>query len=492
MKGIIKNGVLLLAALSLGSCNDWLDVNEDPNNPTNVPAEFVLPAAQASVLGIVGGDFAIIGGLWSQHWTQSNASSQYRGIDSYDLQPADYNIAWTELYAGGLNDFEDVKNKATESGNNNMLLQAVAVQTYGFQMLADWFDKIPLSEALQVQTIKAPKYDDGPAVYAELIKRLDAALALDFNNGKSTAVATDLVYGGLSSENQIDQWKRFSNTLKLKLHLRQTASANSAQAIAAIKTMLDANTAFLDDDAAVTKFVDEPNRSNPLYENNVRQLNTGTNLRLSRTLLTYLQAHDDDDRLAAYFTPGSGGQSGLEQGDFLNTAIGPNVPSVAKMTATDPFYFFSIDEVYFMLSESYLLIGNDAKSKEFYDKAVAAAYAKFNIAFDAKKIAKGGTYEYPSTGTKEAKLKAIMYQKWVAMFRQGYESFWDQARTGYPEKSNVPTTNANYVPGQWTVAAKSVIGNALPKRVKYTSTSRDGNINAPADVPVTTKIWWMK
>lgn len=491
MKGIIKNSVLLFAALSLGSCNDWLDVNEDPNNPTNVAPEFVLPAAQASVVGIVGGDFAIIGGLWSQHWTQSNASSQYRSIDSYDLQPADYNIAWTELYAGGLNDFEDVKNKATESGNNNMLLQAVAVQTYGFQMLADWFDKIPLTEALQVQTIKAPKYDDGPAVYAELLKRLDAALALDFSNGKSTAVGSDLVYGGLSAENQIDQWKRFTNTLKLKMYLRQTASANSAQAIAAIKAMLDANTPLLEDDAAVTKFVDEPNRSNPLYENNVRQLNTGTNLRLSRTLQTYLQANDDDARLAAYFTPGTGGQAGLEQGDFLST-IGPNVPSVAKMTATDPFYFFSIDEVYFMLAESYLRIGNDAKAKEFYDKAVAAAYAKFNIAFDAKKIGKGGVYEYPSTGTMEVKLRAIIYQKWVAMFRQGYESFWDQARTGYPEKSAVPTTNTKYVPGQWTVAAKSVIGDALPKRVPYTSTSRDGNVNTPVGVPLTTKVWWMK
>lgn len=492
MKGIIKNSVLLLAALSLGSCNDWLDVNEDPNNPTNVPPEFVLPAAQASVLGTVGGDFAIIGGLWSQHWTQSNASSQYRGIDSYDLQPSDYNIAWTELYAGGLNDLEDVKNKATESGNNNMVLQAVAVQTYGFQMLADWFDKIPLTEALQVQTIKAPKYDDGPAVYAELLKRLDAALALDFNNGKSTAVASDLVYGGMSAENQIDHWKRFANTLKLKLYLRQTASPNATQAIAAIKAMLDANTPLLEDHAAVTKFVDEPNRSNPLYENNVRQLNVSSNLRLSRTLQTYLQANGDDARLAAYFTPGTTGQSGLEQGDFLNTAIGPNVPSVAKMSATDPFYFFSIDEVYFMLSESYLRIGNDAKAKEFYDKAVAAAYAKFNVAFDAKKIAKGGVYEFPATGNMEAKLKAIIYQKWVAMFRQGYESFWDQARTGYPEKSPVSTTNANYVPGQWTVAVKAVTSGALPKRVKYASASRDGNINAPADVPVTAKIWWMK
>jgi len=81
----------------------------------------------------------------------------------------------------------------------------------------------------------------------------------------------------------------------------------------------------------------------------------------------------------------------------------------------------------------------------------------------------------------------------VAMFRQGYESFWDQARTGYPEKSSVPTTDQKYVPCQWTVAAKSVLEKgALPKRIPYTSASRDGNVNTPALVPLTSKVWWMK
>jgi len=78
------------------------------------------------------------------------------------------------------------------------------------------------------------------------------------------------------------------------------------------------------------------------------------------------------------------------------------------------------------------------------------------------------------------------------MFRQGYESYLDQARTGYPEKSPVRSTANNYVPGQWTVSEESVIGNELPKRLPYTSASRDGNINAPASVPVTAKVWWMK
>jgi hypothetical protein len=372
-----------------------------------------------------------------------------------------------------------------------MLLQAVAVQSYGYQMLADWFDKIPLTEALQVETNKAPKYDEGPAVYAELLRRLDEALALDFNNGKSTQVSSDLVYGSLSAAGQIDQWKRFINTLELKMYLRQTASANSAQAIAAIKAMLDANTDFLEEPAAITQFVDEPNRSNPLYENNVRQLNTGTNLRMSRTLFSFLDENGDLDRLNAYFTAGSGGQFGLVQGDYGST-VAPAVPSVAKMTAVDPFFFFSMDEVYFLLSEAYLRTGSEAMAKTFYDRAVEAAYDKFDITFDPKKIAAGGVYAYPTTGTMEAKLKAIIVQKWVAMFRQGYESFWDQARTGYPEKSAVGATSEDYVPGQWTTSVQSVIGNTLPKRILFTSASRDVNPNTPQVTPITEKVWWMK
>jgi tetratricopeptide (TPR) repeat protein len=495
MKGILKNSLLLLAVFSLGSCENWLDVNEDPNNPTNVAPEYVLPAAQASVLAVTGGSFAILGGLWSQHWTQAHVSTQYKTIDSYDLAPAAYNLAWTELYSGGLNDFEDVKTKATASGNNNLVLQAVAVQSYGFQMLADWFDKIPLSEALKIELTRTPKYDDGPAVYAELLKRLDAALALDFNNGKSTQVSSDLVFGKLNGADQIAQWKRFANTLKLKMYLRQTSSPNSAAALAAIKTMLTNNTEFLTTPAAVTQFVDEPNRSNPLYESNIRQLNTGNNLRLSKTLQSYLEANNDAARLNAYFTPGTNGQYGLAQGDFTanSTVILPNVPSVTKMSATDPFYFFSLDEVYFLLAEAHLRSGNDAQAKSFYEKAVAAAYAKFSVTFDAGKIAAGGVYAYPTAGTAEAKLKAIMYQKWVAMYKQGYESFWDQARTGYPEISPVAASNEAYVPGQWTYSVNGVTGKLFPKRILYTSASRDVNpSNTPAPVPVTAKIWWMK
>lgn len=494
MKSILKHILLITLTVSLASCENWLDVNDDPNNPTDVAPEYVLPAAQASIIGSVGGDFAIVGGLWSQHWTQAHVSIQYKTIDSYDLSPDEYDVSWTEMYAGGLNDFEDVRTKSRASGNHNLLLQATVVQAYGFQILADFFDKIPFSEALQVATTQSPKYDDGAAVYAELIRRLDEVLALDFDNSATTQVSSDLLYGKLGEAAQIDQWKRFANTLKLKMYLRQTASPNAAQALAAIKTMLTNDTEFLTSAAAITSFVNEPNRSNPLYENNVRQLNVANNLRLSNTLLTYLTANKDLERLDAYFTPGTNGQRGLEQGNFnaLTSVIPAAVPSVAKMGPTDPFFFFSLDEIYFMLAEAHLRSGNSAEAKSFYDRAVAAAYAKFAIPFDASRIAEGGVYALDSDADFETQLQTIITQKWVAMFRQGHESFWDQARTGYPMTSAVATTDTSYVPGQWTYSVTGVTNKAFPKRLLFPAASRSVNVNTPVQVPVTTKVWWMK
>jgi len=493
MKNLSKYFLLISVAVLLGACEDWLEINDDPNNPTNVAPEFVLPVAQASVAGIVGGDFAIIGGLWSQHWTQSHVSSQYKDIDAYDILPSRYDVAWTELYAGGLNDFEDVKTKAKASGNNNLVLQAVAGQTYGFLTLADWFDKIPLSEALKFTEIQSPKYDDGEDVYAELLDRLDDAVALDFDNGTSTHVASDLIFGDLDRDEQIDSWIRFANTLKLKMYLRQTASANSAQAISAIGAMLTDNTPFLTTHAAITQFVDEANRSNPLYENNIRQQNTAGNLRLSRTFQSYLEENGDQLRLDAYFTPGTSGQFGLAQGDFNanSTVILGGAVSIANMTATDPFYFFSLDEVYFLLAEAYLRTGDASSAQDYYELAVEEAYTKFGLTMPASIIETGGAYEFPASGTAAQMLEAIIVQKWVAMFRQGSESFWDQTRTGYPRLSPVPVTDASYVPGEWTIAVNAVT-TGFPKRVLYTAASRDVNTNTPAAAEVTDKVWWMQ
>ncbi|NOT38572.1 MAG: SusD/RagB family nutrient-binding outer membrane lipoprotein [Saprospiraceae bacterium] len=485
----LKYILLSTTLIFLSSCNDWLDVNTDPNNPTQVNYNLILPNAQMQIMGSVNGDYSILGGLWSQHWTQSHISSQYKDIDSYDLTDKDFEIAWNELYSDALIDLEEVKKQSSAAGNWNAYLQAACCQAYTFQILADLYDKIPYSEALKGNENLSPKWDNGEVVYDKLISSLDEALGKDFNALTNAYVSTDFVFATGSKESQIANWVKFANTLKLKIYLRQTESARKADALVKLKDVLN-NGNFLDRDSKITVFIDEANRSNPLYESNIRQLNVATNLRASFTFLNYLTVNADP-RIDAYFTPGSTGHFALAQGDFneLTTTTPGARPSVAKMSPTTPAYFFSLDEVQFMLAEAKLRTSSGGEEAE-YVKAVTSAFAKFGLAAPTSLLA--GVYKFPSAGSFDEKLEAIIMQKWAASVNQGIESFFDQARTGIPKISPVAADNASYKAGQWTYSIQGVTSGAFPKRLIYPDLSRRVNSNTPPFTPITQKVWWAK
>ncbi len=485
----IKYFSLSILLVIFSSCSDWLDVNIDPNNPTQVDYSLILPNAQMQVAGAINGEYAILGGLWSQHWAQSHISSQYKDIDSYDITDKDFEITWQELYSDALIDFEEIKNQATASSNWNAYLQATCLQAYAFQILADLYDRIPYKEALKGSANLSPKWDNGPEVYDGLIASLDLALGKDFIVPTNVSIPSDFVFGKLDKENQINSWIQFANTLKLKIYLRQTESSRKVKALEEIQKLLQANN-FLSTDAKIAVFTDEANRSNPLYETNVRQLNVATNLRASYTLLSYLQANNDP-RIDAYFEKGTGGTAhfALAQGDFNElTSVTPGAkPSTAKFSATSPVYFFSIDEVNFMIAEAKLR-SNVSGEESNYNDAITAAFAKFGLSNPTTLL--NGAYKYPAAGTFQEKLEAIITQKWVASVNQGIESFFDQSRTGIPKISNVPAADPAYIPSQWTYSIEGVTGGKFPKRLIYPDISRRVNSNTPAFEPLTTKVWW--
>src|SRR5688500_5261221 len=94
---------VLLTIVFLFSCEEKLeDLNIDPNNPREVTPELALPTGITSIASVVGGRFAIVGGIWSQYYTQNNASNQYKEIDAFYFTPSEFNLEWQEYYAGGL------------------------------------------------------------------------------------------------------------------------------------------------------------------------------------------------------------------------------------------------------------------------------------------------------------------------------------------------------------------------------------------------------
>jgi hypothetical protein len=489
MKNIYISLFSLLLVLSIVGCKDFLDINEDPNNPSSVPATLTLPSAQMKIAVSLNAEYAVVGGIWAQHWTQSHVASQYRDEDRYALTRLDYQIPWREMYAGALIDLKKIENEAAASGNWNLHLQAVSMTAFAYQILADWYDQIPYFDALGGEDgTTSPQYTPGQEVYNDLLARLDDALSKDFAGEGNTHIPSDFVFGHLSEAGQIDAWREFANTLKLKMWLRQT-KVNDAGARTAIQALL-ANADFLDQDAKIDVFTDLPDQSNPMYESNVRQLNVATNLRGSRTFITWLQ-ENADPRLDAYFLPGTSGHFGLWQGWFEapTTVVAEQQPDVAILDPTRPVYFFTVDEVHFMLAEAHARYGDPAEARAHYEAGVLTACAR--VGTDCSElIAPGGVYEYPD-GTLQENIKAIIMQKWTAMVDRGYEAFWDQLRTGYPEISPFPAFSDSVLPGTFTYSVGGTTPDGLfPQRLIWPESERNTNQNIPAEVSIITPVWW--
>ncbi|WP_339915866.1 SusD/RagB family nutrient-binding outer membrane lipoprotein [Yeosuana marina] len=489
----MKKIILILIGFGiLLSCESQLDINRDPDNltPTQLALEVELPGSITAVAGVQGANWAIIGGIWSQMWSQSPGSSQYRVIDNYTLGTTDgiSTGSWSSAY-DGLLDLRNLKANAEIQENWNYYLIASVLETYLSHMLTDWYGDIPYTEASN-PLILQPHFDSGQDVYDLLVADLDEALGHNLSASKGKLPGSDdLVFGG-----NMNNWIKFANTLKLKIFLRQT-EARPTVAETGITSLLNTGAQFLDVDAALTGFTDAPNVSNPLYESDKRQLNTSLNLRASTTMHSYL-TDNIDTRLSLFYTTGNP----VNQGDYNNPA-GPATFAVSILYPETPVYFISLEESLFMQAEARERY-NIGSGKAMYDAAVMENFNKWSIVDERENdpalgldgtsyIASGGVYEYPSAGTFDEKLTAIITQKWIASYPgNGAEAFFEWHRTGIPATSPVYQTDPTYVSGDFVVSLNGVLGSGFPQRLLYPTGETSTNQNAPAVVPITTPIWW--
>lgn len=471
--------IIVLSTTFIG-CSTDLDINRDPDllDPSKAPLSAQLPSGIVGLAGSEGAGFAIIGGFWSQFWTQSNAANQYKDIDNYSSGTADYNFAWDGMF-DALGDIRNVKRKALAEGNWNYYLIATVLEVQGSQVLTDFYGSIPYREASN-QSILQPSFNTGEEVYDFMILDLDDALSKNLSESKGSAPSKDdFIFGG-----DMDKWTQFANTLKLKVYMRQTNSSRASVASAGITALLNSGVEFLNEDAAMTQFIDEVSQSNPLYEYNNRQLNVATNLRMSTTLSSFLVANEDERR-GVFYTTGNA----LNQGDY-NNPVGASSIAVVDNQADAPVLFMSKEESLFLQAEAALRFKEGDGAKELYEAAVEVNFVRNGL---TSGTLLSGAYAYPTEGSFEEKLEAIITQKWVASFPgNGFESFFEKNRTGYPKTSDLPQSDSEYIPGQFAYAVNGVTGGLFPQRIVYPLSERNANSKAPTLVPITTPIWWAK
>lgn len=489
----------LIICILLASCENWLDINQDPDSPQEVGYEELLPAGISSIAYVMGGRYQVLGALWSQHWTQSPGASQYSGLDSYDINSSTFDQnQFGELYSGALQNLERVRLESFVEGEYNYYLISTVVQCYIYQVLADLYDQVPFSEALKGdEGITEPVYESGEDIYDSLIARIDFALALDFNKeGLIDPEEKDLVFGG-----DIEKWKDFANTLKLRLFIRQSGVGPS-KAQQGIEAMYDAGCGFLENDATLDIFTDESGRRNPLYDTEYFTFGKNPNLILSQTLYGFLNKNRDFQRLNSLFNnpANGGGHKALAQGNYYapDEAAGINSSSYSKpvMEPSAPVFLMSAAESYLLQAEAIIRYKVDdyGRAKDLYEQAVIESYARVLIT-DAEAHAEifyNGAYAFPAEGSMpDSFIESIATQKWLSLSGiQNLETFFELNRTGYPKISDVPADDPAYKVGELTVSVNNVTSGKFPKRLVFPESEYANNRNTPAFKEVWQNVWW--
>lgn len=479
MKKTIKifTSILFASMILFTSCNLDLDVNRDPDllNPDQLPMSAQLPSAITGIGASAGSYLAIAGGFWSQYWTQSAIANQYKTIDDYSISTAHgiVNGSWNSMF-DALTEVRSIKAKAVAEENWNYYLIATSLEVYSSQILVDMYGSIPYSEANNTAILN-PKFDVAEDVYGAMVTDLKDALSKDLSLSPADNMPsdTDFLFAG-----DMTKWTEFANTLLLKVYLRQS-EIRPGVASAGINELYTAGVSFLNSDAAITQYIDEANKSNPLFESDRRQLNVATNLRASVTTGSYLESNLDS-RLPFFYD----GTEYQIQGVF---GAGSPTAAVAVLGATDPVYFISTAESKFLQAEADLRYNAGVNAATLYNQGVMAAFSQFGL--DGSSFV-SGAYAYPS-GTEAENIEAIITQKSLAFFPgRGYESFFDQNRTGYPLESSVPQDDVTYVAGQLSYSVSGLTGGVFPRRLEYPQQELQRNANSPSIIPVTESVWY--
>ncbi len=202
--------LVFIVLVSISSCDQFLDVDTDEDNPTTATLNLILPNVQRQIAQI--GDARVFSGEILSVYVHQLVSRSNQ--DAYGTQADNTSVRndWDTIYLE-LTNIQTLINQATESDDKVYLGIGEAIKAYIMSVAVDLWGDVPFTEATQLKDgIVGPVFDDQKDIYMAVFDLLDNAKA-NINSGEGlTPAGDDLFYGG-----DAGKWVKFINTLKLKL-----------------------------------------------------------------------------------------------------------------------------------------------------------------------------------------------------------------------------------------------------------------------------------
>ena len=467
---LLLSGLLLITAASCKK--DLTDTNVDPNSSQNAQPEFLLTAAIKNTADTYWGTTNNMNSslLFVQHW----AKIQYTDPDRYIFSNTAFQDLWTTGYRQGIVNLNQLIKLADAQGNTNYKGVALVLRSWIFALETDAYGDVPYAQAGDITQFLTPKYDAQRDVYLGILSDLKAAQASLDPAGK--AITGDVIYA-----NSIANWKKFANSLRLRIALRiaDREPALAKQVIADIQTeggtYISSNT-----ENAQLNYKASPNQ-NPISN----LFDTRDDYRISKTIVDQLTALNDP-RLPVYASKAvktqlyTGVPNGLLTGDAAALGLtSTSKPGAYFIAPTAPAVIISYAEILFDRAEAAARGFTAENAAALYSQAVEASLVQYGIqATDIATYKARADVQYDASNYK----KSIGNQKWIALFGQGLEAFAEWRRLDYPIL---------------TPAAAGALNGKIPVRFIYPgneqSLNPDGYKAAVAHQgtdALTTKLWF--
>jgi hypothetical protein len=544
MKNIFRHkikAILSATAIlcSVSACDDFFDINTDPNNPLDATLQQLLPTTQTVIFEALGNGTGGMSDITSQfvHQTVQRGPSNF-----YFFAGNEFNIgnAWPNLYAGALKDLDGMIETATERESWHYLGVAQTLKAYTFSMIVDLWGTAAYFEFGQGTENPFPAFDDGAEVYTDLFSLLDEATAnLEKTSVEGITGASDLIYAGDETK-----WLEFANSLKLKLYNQaRLTSLYDDTKVAALINSADLMDGIDDGFKLLYGTSNNPENRHPLFNKDYVQANANyidphfylimkgdPSLPQFNPVLAgiedpripyyfYNQLAGDDpenpwtsaywgDFLSIWFAsfnidPNEGFDQATSQtlvglypaggafddGEGVTAGVGANQNPGAGgegYTRLYPYHSHLFTRAELALTES---APGDART--LFQSAMEAAFDEVNEAAEIAGetlISDTQISDYIAdvlalydARSNAGKLELIITEKWIANFGASVDSYTDYRRTGYPLLFN-PSTDNNPL---------TILNRAYPVSLPYYVSDLEINPNADAQRnPATDKVFW--
>jgi len=494
MKYINKIMCLALVFAALVSCDDYLDVNKDPNNPVlaDISPDLMLAGAQTTTGDVLGSRMnrlgSTLGGAWGGNVLQF--ADPFGNEFRYNATSTFFNDVWDNLYRRTSN-YTNIINYSVGNYDDHKAIAKI-LRAFYFQYIVDlyggdvpYFQKHQYTEMLQVP------YDDDVLIYADLLNEVNEAITMIDNSAGAVIVGNeDAIYQG-----NMAMWKKFANTLKLRLIVRQSKVISAADAQAALSGLTSADFIGFGEAATMNPgYANETDRQSPFFRDFGYTPEGGQNNRLVTASEYSIQLLDGtlsggtvDGRMGRMFRTNSGGNYvGIEQGQILGDltpaeagdgfsllGAGFGVDQNTTANATMDVNILTEAESFFLQAEAVARGYMPGTGLTLFNNGITASFnllgAGSSLAYTGGIAAEAG---FGYVGTPDQLIEAIITQKWIALHSiNGAESWLEMTRTGYPN-APVPLNQPSTVRAQQLLYPISEIqGNSANVPVTQTSAS---------------------